>query len=410
MMGFLGTGGMEYDRIEEAIMEIQDALKDGEAYGMNLVSSLGNSQGDERMVDLFLKHSVRNVEAAAFMQVTPALVRFRLQGLAADGRGGVVAQNRIMAKLSRPEVAEAFLSPAPEAMVQKLLAENKISEAQAELSRKVAMADDLCIECDSGGHTDQGIMTVLLPTMIRLRDAMSRKFNHAKKVRVGAAGGIGTPEAAAAAFLMGAEFILTGSINQCTVEAGTSDAAKDILQDMDVQDTAYAPARDGFEMGSKIQVVRKGLFFPARANKLYELYRQYASLDEIDGKTKRQVQERYFKRSFDEVYAETRNHYMRHSPEEIERAERNPKHKMALVFRWYYVHCMRLALEGKIENKVDFKIHCGPALGAFNQWVKGTEMENWRNRHVAEIGKKLMDDTAALLSQRLKKVLSVSCA
>src|SRR6185295_12181791 len=117
-------------------------------------------------------------------------------------------------------------------------------------------------------------------------------------IHVGAAGGIGTPQAAAAALIMGADFILTGSINQCTVEAGTSDAVKDLLQELNVQDTDYAPAGDMFEIGARIQVARRGLFFPARANKLYELYQRHGSLDEIDPKTRQQIQDRYFKRSF----------------------------------------------------------------------------------------------------------------
>ncbi len=68
---------------------------------------------------------------------------------------------------------------------------------------------------------------------------------------MGAAGGIGTPEAAAAMFVMGADFILTGSINQCTVEAATSDAVKDLLQGMNVHDTDYAPSGELFELGSR---------------------------------------------------------------------------------------------------------------------------------------------------------------
>jgi trans-AT polyketide synthase/acyltransferase/oxidoreductase domain-containing protein len=48
---------------------------------------------------------------------------------------------------------------------------------------------------------------------------MMKKYQYHKKIRIGAAGGIGTPEAAAVAYMLGAEFIMTGSINQCTVEA-----------------------------------------------------------------------------------------------------------------------------------------------------------------------------------------------
>ena len=75
---------------------------------------------------------------------------------------------------------------------------------------------------------------------------------------------------------------------------------------------------------------------------------------------------------------------------------------MALVFRWYFGHSTRLALSGSEKSKVDYQIHCGPALGAFNQWVKGTELENWRNRHVDMIGVKLMEDTADLVNARFQ--------
>ena len=120
---------------------------------------------------------------------------------------------------------------------------------------------------------------------------MQEQRSYQDKVRVGAAGGIGSPEAAASAFLLGADFILTGSINQCTVEAGTSDAVKDMLQGIGVRDTAYAPAGDMFEMGSKIQVMKKGVFFPARASKLYDLWRTHGSLDQIDAATRSEVQD-----------------------------------------------------------------------------------------------------------------------
>jgi trans-AT polyketide synthase/acyltransferase/oxidoreductase domain-containing protein len=39
-------------------------------------------------------------------------------------------------------------------------------------------------------------------------------------------------------------------------------------------------------------------------------------------------------------------------------------------------------------------------MGTFNQWVKGTALEKWRNRHVDEIAEKLMPGTAELLNKR----------
>ncbi|XLG14951.1 Polyketide biosynthesis protein PksE [Bacillus velezensis] len=97
-------------------------------------------------------------------------------------------QNRIIAKVSRPEVAEAFLSPAPAHVLERLVSDNRLTAGEAALAKEIPMADDICVEADSGGHTDQGIPYTLMPAMIRLRDRMMEKHGYAKKVRIGAAG------------------------------------------------------------------------------------------------------------------------------------------------------------------------------------------------------------------------------
>ncbi len=284
-IGYLGTGGLRFNEIESAIRYIQSELKDGQAYGMNLLCHLDQPEIEEQTVDLFLKYGIRYVEAAAYMQITPSLVRYRLTGLRRTNDGIIEIPHSILAKVSRPEVATAFMQPAPEQIVNKLLENGQLSKSEAELGSYIPMSTEICVEADSGGHTDQEVAYALMPVMHRLRDEFMAKYRYTHPIRVGAAGGIGTPEAAAAAFILGADFILTGSINQCTVEAGTSDAVEDILQMINVQNTAYAPAGDMFDLGAKVQVVREGLFFPSRANKLYELYKMYNALDEIDEKT-----------------------------------------------------------------------------------------------------------------------------
>ena len=404
MMGYFGTGGVRRAEIDDALRYIAAELTQGQPYGANLLCNLEQPEVEEQTVELFLERGIRHIEAAAFVRITPSLVRWRLSGLSRQPGGHIHRQHRVMAKVSRPEVAAAFMQPAPAAMVRALLSAGKITESEALLSQSLPMADEICVEADSGGHTDQGVACVLMPAMLLLRDEMMGRHDYDTMVKVGAAGGIGTPHAAAAAFVMGADFILTGSINQCTVEAATSDAAKDLLQELNVQDTAYAPAGDMFEMGARVQVVKRGLFFPARANKLYELYQRHNSLEEIDPKMQQQIQERYFKRSFEEVWAETRAHYLRVSPARLAEIEASPKQKMALVFRWYFVHSSRLALGGGEDQRVDYQIHCGPALGAFNQWVKGTELQAWRKRHVADIGRRILEGAADLLNQRFESM------
>ncbi len=405
MMGFLGCGGLSIAEIRESIEHIQKNLSEGQPYGMNLIYNITNPQMEEDMVDLFIQYGIKNVEASAYMNLTPAIVRYKLKGLKRDEGGQVVSTNRIIAKVSRPEVAEIFMSPVNENIIKIMLSEGKITAEEADMAKEVPVANDICAESDSGGHTDQGVAYALVPAIIRLRDDVMNRYDYQKRIRVGAAGGIGTPEAAAAAFILGADFILTGSINQCTVEAATSNSVKDLLQKMNVQDTEYAPAGDMFEMGAKVQVLKKGLFFPARAKKLYDLYRLHNSLEEIDDKTKKQIQENYFKRSFSDVYNEVKDYLPSY---EIESMESSPKYKMASIFRWYFGYSSRIAINGNEENKVDYQVHCGPALGSFNQWVKGTHLESWRNRHVDEIGMKLMNETAELLNERFRKLFSIN--
>jgi trans-AT polyketide synthase/acyltransferase/oxidoreductase domain-containing protein len=401
LIGFFGTGGLSLDQIERGIQCIQSQLSDGESYGMNLLANYGDPNGERKTVDLYLRHNIRRVEAAAFTQMTPALVLFRLTGLRRDESGRVVCANQVIAKVSRPEVAEAFMSPAPQHIVQQLLSEGSISAAEAELGRTVPMSHDICVEADSGGHTDGAIPTVILPTMVRLRDHILRERKYADPVCVGLAGGIGTPEAAAAAFLMGADFILTGSINQCTPEAGISEDAKRLLLEMNIQDTDYAPAGDMFEMGAKVQVLKKGVFFPARANKLYGLYSHFDSLGDLPDKIQQQLQTTYFKRSFLDIWNDMRSHLEQEGRlSEIRKAELNGKYKMSLVFRWYFHYSTQLAFAGQGDDRVNYQLHTGPALGAFNQWVKGTDLEPLANRHVDEIGKRLMIESARFINNR----------
>lgn len=402
MLGFYGSGGLPMAEVERAIEAIRAQLPEGAPFGINFIAHLNHPYLEDELTDLLVKHRVRVIEASAFMEVTPALVRYRAKGLTGEDSGRVRAKNRIVAKVSRPDVAAHFLSPAPERIVAKLLESGALTPEEAAALRQVPMADAICVESDSGGHTDQGMPFTLIPAVLEVRDRAEARFPGFGRIHVGAGGGIGTPAAAAAVFMLGADFVVTGSINQCSVEAATSEAVKDLLQGMNVYDTAYAPSGEMFELGSKVQVLKKGLFFPSRAEKLVTLYRQHESLEGIDATLRRQIQERYFKRSFEEVFADIRAAY---PAAEVERAERMPKHRMALVFKRYFKNTTRWALAGDLEHKVDFQVHCGPALGAFNQWVAGSELESWRRRHVDEIARRLLDETAALLNRRVAAML-----
>ena len=399
-LGFYGAGGMRLGEIEAAIKKIQEALCNGEHYGINFLSSLARPELEFELVNLLLRYEVRHIEASAFMNVTPALIKYRLSGLHRDEHQALIAPNKIMAKISRPEIALVFMSPPAAHIVERLLSQGEISASEAALAAYLPVASEVTVEADSGGHTDMGVAAVLIPAILRVREALQQRYQYDTAISVGAGGGIGTPEAAASAFLLGADYIVTGSIIQCTVEAGTSDLVKDMLQETGVRDTSYAPAGDMFEMGSKIQVMKKGVFFASKANKLYDLWSNFGGLEQLELSVRKDIQEKYFRRSFGEVYDETKTYYLKEFPSQIEKAERNPKVKMALVFRWYFVHSMRLARAGVADQRVDFQVHCGPALGAFNQWVQRTQLESWRQRKVVGVADHLMQGCAEYINRR----------
>jgi trans-AT polyketide synthase/acyltransferase/oxidoreductase domain-containing protein len=398
LMGFLGTGGLTLDEIDAALHALRRELGAAGRYGANLLHQIDAPEVERALVALYLRHDVRCIEAAAYMQITPALVHYRFQGahLAPDGRP--TAPRRIVAKVSRPEVAAAFMQPAPDALVRRLVEEGALTPDQAEVARRLPVSQDVCVESDSAGHTDGGVALALVPVMTRLRDDMMERYRYPDRIRIGASGGLGAPEAVAAAFVLGADFIVTGSVNQCSPEAGTSAPVKELLATLDVQDTGYAPAGDMFELGARVQVMRKGTLFAARANNLYQLYRQHASLEAIDSRTRSAIEGTWFRRSFDEVWRDTRDYHARTGrPGELERAARDPKHRMALVFRWYFARSIRLALDGDLTERVNFQVHCGPAMGAFNRFVHGTDLQEWRNRHVDIIADRLMHGAAQVL-------------
>jgi PfaD family protein len=287
-------------------------------------------------------------------------------------------------------VARKFLSPPPEKFLKLLVDKNLISSEQAALAAAIPMADDLTAEADSGGHTDNRPALTLLPTMLALRDEITAKYDYVNPVRIGLAGGIATPESTTAAFAMGAAFVLTGSINQACVEAGTSDTVRRMLAEAEQADVSMAPSADMFELGVKVQVLKRGTMFALRAAKLYELYSRYDSYAEIPTHQRELLQRDIFRCSFQEGWEQTKNFFAQRDPKQIEIAENNPKHMMALVFRSYLGRSSTWANSGDQSRKIDYQIWCGPSMGAFNQWAKGTFLEKRENRRIVTVAMNLM--------------------
>lgn len=394
--GFLasfGAGGLLPDRIDEALATIRRQAPDA-PFACNLIHSPHEPFFERAVVDACLRHRVRCVEASAFLDLTPQVVRYRAAGLSRDPSGRTVAANRVIAKVSRAEVAERFLRPPPEAMLRGLVEAGAITGEQAELARTVPLVDDLTAEADSAGHTDRRPLAVLLPQMLDVAERVRRELGLQQAVRIGAAGGIGTPAAAAAAFGLGAAYVVTGSVNQACVEADQSDATKRLLAAAGPVDVAMAPSSDMFEMGVEVQVLKRGTMFAARARRLYGLYRAHAGIETIPPEERAELEKRIFQRGLDEIWEDTRRYFAERNSEQVTRAEQDPKRRMALVFRWYLGLSSGWSVAGNPDRVADYQVWCGPAMGAFNGWVAGTYLEPLAQRRVADVAHHLMRGAA----------------
>jgi PfaD family protein len=406
MIGSFGAAGLVPKRVNQAIDTIQAALPT-QSYAFNLIHSPNEKALEAGAVKLFLERGVNVVEASAFLRLTENIVHYRVAGLSQDQDGRIICKNKVIAKISRLEVAAHFMKPAPDKYLNDLLTQGKITPLQAELAKKVPMADDITVEADSGGHTDNRPLVALFPTIINLRDQIQREYQYEKTIRIGAAGGIATPASALAAFMMGAAYIVTGSVNQACVEAGTSEHVRKLLATVASTDVTMAPASDMFEMGVELQVLKRGSLFGPRAKKLYEYYTRYNSIDEIPAKERETLEKKIFRAPLETIWQYCIDFFTERDPEQIERAESNPKRKMALIFRWYLGLSSNWANSGNPDRKMDYQIWCGPAMGSFNNWVKGTYLENYENRQAVDIAEHIMNGAAYLYRVQALKMQGV---
>lgn len=112
LLSSFGAAGVVGPHLEAAIQKVQEALPT-EAYAFNLIHSPSEEAMERLAVELFLRYGVTIVEASAYIDLTPHVVRYRAAGLTMDAQGELISRHRIIAKVSRRETAQKFMEPAP---------------------------------------------------------------------------------------------------------------------------------------------------------------------------------------------------------------------------------------------------------------------------------------------------------
>ncbi len=394
-LGFFGAAGLGLGEIDDAITQISSALdRQGLSWGANIIHTPQSPGHEAAVVDLYLQRGVRRASASAYLRLSPEIVRYSASGLTRGPGGEVVRRQHVFAKVSRAEVARQFMAPAPERMLRELVEAGRLSADEATLAAQVPVAAEITAESDSGGHTDNRPAATLFSSLVQARASTIAAHGLAgDAIRIGLAGGLGTPRGVAGAFAMGAAYVLTGSVNQAAVESGLSGIGREALAEAGPVDVMMAPAADMFEQGVKVQVLKRGTLFAPRGEKLYGLYRAGARVDTLDKETRKWL-EGLLGESLSEAWQQTCEFLSTSAPRTLELAENDPARQFALLCRRYLFMASQWARDGALSRKADYQIWCGPAMGAFNEWVAGSALEALQARTVRQIMWNLMEGAA----------------
>ena len=99
------------------------------------------------------------------------------------------------------------------------------------------------------------------------------------------------------------------------------------------------------------------------------------------------MEKTYFRAGFDDIWNETRGFFTRRDPTQLAKAEPRSQAShgpgLPVVSRAFR---SRWANGGEPSRAMDYQVWCGPAMGAFNEWTKGSYLEAPANRKVVDRG------------------------
>lgn len=395
-LAFFGAAGLRDRSVEGAIDELR-SLGDS-PYGVSLVDDPFDPEAIAARVQLLIDAGVGCVEASGFLRISRELVYLRCAGLRRAADGQALPRRRIIAKVSRPELAARFFAPPPERHLRALCRAGRLTAEEVAIAATIPMAEDVTAEADSGGHTDRRPLLVLLAALLAVRDEAAPRYPSA--LRVGAAGGLGEPQAIAAAYGMGADYILLGSVHQACVEAGTSNAVKELLARATISDMTIAPAPDLFGVGASVQVLGAGNRYAIVARRLAQVHQRYAGLEDLPSELRAELEETIFGAPIEAIWEATVLYLRERSSAQLARVAADPKLQMGATFRWYLAKTARWARDGVPERRRDYQIWSSPAIGAFNAWVVGTPLAEPHHRQIRRVAEALLRGAAVVSRAR----------
>jgi PfaD family protein len=344
-LAFYGAAGVPLDQIDRDLAALDPSLP----VGVNVAHA--DATRDAAVLARIRSHGLERIEVSGFLRPTPEVLAFRFGG-----------PSFVLAKVSRLGAARSWLAPPRARTLRTCVERGLLTPAQADAARDRPCADGLVLEGDSGGHTDRRSWLTLLPAV--------RALPGGRHALLGAAGGLGTPEAVAAALAAGADFALGGSVHQSCAESGVRSEVRSALLDAGVEDFSYAPSAVWFGTPARVQVLDTP--FAQRARRLEALW--HARGDErLDGTDLAFVESLFG--PLPEAWNETATWLSTHAPSLLDDAHTR-RHRLALLCRRWLARCARRAVHD--DGGEDIQIWSGPAVAALNTRTAGTPLSSER--------------------------------
>jgi trans-AT polyketide synthase/acyltransferase/oxidoreductase domain-containing protein len=233
---------------------------------------------------------------------------------------------------------------------------------------------------------------IQLAELLALRD--NQPGTATSHVLIGSAREIGSPHSIAAAFINGAEFVLSDIVQQCTFESGLHTEAKALLQSAGTNDIKIAPCAELFEFGRTTPVLAKGSVFASKAKRLYELWREHETLETLSDEERALLVRDYFPEGIDAAIDEVRAHTPLRAKTTSVTAD--PKAEWAQLVKHYLKSASR-----QDRTRSDWRIACGAAMASLNTWLNSEKFVPWQERHVDQLALQLLQAAQNLLNVRV---------
>ncbi|MDR3462480.1 MAG: ACP S-malonyltransferase [Beijerinckiaceae bacterium] len=216
MLAFLDTEGLELVAVDEALAELSADEETKGRFGVGLYANSDAPDADEPLVDLFLKHDVRVVEAKGYYEPSPALLRYR------DKNGKPTRSNRVIGHAATREAVSGLMLGC---QTLSTLEMNSCLPA----STHEPWADALCIDLHTWRSKRAGSLS-LLQAALSWRDVYRASASGAPFF-VGAAGWPNGSEWIKALLATSADFVVAGSIFLMAEEASLDRETQTFIRD-----------------------------------------------------------------------------------------------------------------------------------------------------------------------------------